>query len=197
MSAQLPVTTWYLEMLDPAQLRRSRIPAPAPAIVRAEIPSPALNRFLYTSVGGAWHWIDRLPWTWERWMQWLDRPEHQTWVMYVAGTPAGYFELEKQGEDVEIAYFGIAPDFIGRKLGGHLLTRTIDQAWAMGPKRVWVHTCTLDHPIALKNYQARGMTLYKEETALKEVGVTPGPWAGALAPHPGPLPASGERGHNT
>jgi GNAT superfamily N-acetyltransferase len=178
------VTTWYLEMRDPALLRRSPVPAPAPQLVRAEIPSPALNRFLYTSVGGAWHWIDRLPWSWERWMQWLDRPEHQTWVMYVAGTPAGYFELEKQGDDVEIAYFGIAADFIGRKLGGHLLTRTIEQAWAMGARRVWVHTCSLDHPVALKNYQARGMTVYKEESVQKDVGVAPGPWPGAEAPRP-------------
>ena len=177
-----PVTTWYLEMLDPAQLRRSRVPTPAPAIVQAEIPSPALNRFLYTSVGGAWHWIDRLSWTWAQWLAWLDRPELQTWVMHVAGTPAGYFELEKQGDDVEIAYFGIAPDFIGRKLGGHLLTRTIEQAWAMGPRRVWVHTCTLDHPAALANYKARGMDLYKEETVMKDVAATPGPWPGAQAP---------------
>ena len=189
-----PVTTWCLEMRDPAQLRRAPVPSPAPQIVRAEIPSPALNRFLYTSVGGAWHWTDRLPWTWENWMRWLDRPEHQTWVMYVSGTPAGYFELNRQGDDVEIAYFGITPAFIGRGLGGHLLTRSIEQAWAMGPKRVWVHTCTLDHPAALKNYQARGMTLYQEETALKNVGTTPGPWPGADAPHPGPLPASGEKG---
>ena len=174
------VRTWFLEMLDPAQLRPAAVPESAPKIVRAQIPSPALNRFLYTSVGGDWHWTDRLPWTWERWMQWLARPGHQTWVMYVEGTPAGYFELDKQADDVEIAYFGIAPPFIGRKLGGHLLTRTIEQAWAMGARRVWVHTCSLDHPVALLNYRARGMTIYQEETVLKEVGAAPGPWPGAI-----------------
>jgi GNAT superfamily N-acetyltransferase len=180
MTVPVPVTTWYLEMHDAAQLRRSRIPEPAPAIVRAEIPSPALNRALYISVGGAWHWVDRLPWTWSQWLKWLDRPELQTWIMYVAGTPAGYFELEKQADDqVELAYFGIAPDFLGRKLGGHLLGVAIKEAWAMGAKRVWVHTCTLDHPAALANYKARGMTVYKEETVLKMVAATPGPWPGA------------------
>ena len=178
-----PVTTWYLEMLAPEQLRPARVPDPAPQIVRAEVPSPALNRFLYTGVGGAWHWVDRLPWTWDRWMQWLDRPTHQTWVMYVAGTPAGYFELDRQGDDVEIAYFGVMPQFIGRKLGGHLLTRTLEQAWAMGPRRVWVHTCSLDHPHARANYEARGMKLYQEETAMKDVAdAPPGPWPGADAP---------------
>lgn len=189
-----PVTTWYLELRSPAQLHRAAVPEPAPQIVRAEIPSPALNRFLYTSIGGDWHWLDRLPWTWQRWMQWLDRPELQTWVMYVSGTPAGYVELEKQGDDVEIAYFGVAREFIGRKLGGHLLSVGIERAFAMGAKRVWVHTCSLDHPMALANYRARGMTCYREEGTEKEVVETPGPWPGATAaPHPSPLPASGAR----
>jgi GNAT superfamily N-acetyltransferase len=177
------VTRWYLEMRSPAQLRRSPVPDPAPAIVRAEVPSPALNRFLYTSIGGGWHWTDRLPWTWAQWMKWLDRPELQTWVMYVSGTPAGYFELEKQPDNqVELAYFGIAQPFIGKKLGGYLLTVALDQAWAMGAQRVWVHTCTLDHAAALANYRSRGMTVFKEETEMKNVGATPGPWPGADAP---------------
>lgn len=184
-AAPRPVTTWSLEMRDPAQLRRSAAPDPEPALVQAKLPSPALNRFLYTSVGGDWHWVDRLPWTWERWMQWLDRPEHQTWVMYLEGTPAGYFELEKQGRDVEIAYFGIARQFLGRKLGGWLLTRTIEQAWAFGgerAERVWVHTCSLDHPIALANYKARGLVVFREETVEKPVAAAaPEPWPGASA----------------
>lgn len=185
-NAPRPVTTWHLEMREPGQLRRAAVPQPAPQIVRAEMPSPALNRFLYTSVGGPWHWRDRLPWTWARWMQWLDRPEVQTWVMYVSGTPAGYFELEQQaGGNVEIAYIGVAPDFLGRRLGGHLLTVSIETAWSLGAQRVWVHTCTLDHPAALSNYRARGMTVFKEETELKDVADTPpGPWPGADAPLP-------------
>lgn len=184
MAAELrPVTTWSLEMRDASQLRRARAPDPVPQLVQAKIPSPALNRFLYTSIGGDWHWVDRLPWSWERWMRWLNRPEHQTWVLYVDGTPAGYFELEKQaGGDVEIAYFGIAKGFIGRGLGGWLLTRTIEQAWAFGATRVWVHTCSLDHPMALNNYRARGMSVFKEETAMKPVAAAaPGPWPGAHA----------------
>lgn len=174
------VTRWYLEMNSPSALMASPAPEPAPPIVRAEVPSPALNRFLYTSIGGDWHWTDRLPWTWDQWMRWLDRPEQQTWVMYVSGTPAGYFELEKQpGDQVELAYFGLAPQFVGRRLGGHLLTVALQKAWALGARRVWVHTCTLDHAAALANYKARGMKVYKEETEMKSLGATPGPWPGA------------------
>lgn len=175
------VTTTYLEMRDPAQLRPARLPSPAPLILQAEIPSPALNRFLYSAVGGDWHWTDRLSWRYARWLQYLDRPQVQTWVLYERGTPAGYIELEAQeGGDVEIAYFGLIREFIGRGLGGHLLSVGIERAWAMpGTRRIWVHTCTLDGAQALANYRARGMTVYKTESVDKDVPDTPGPWPGA------------------
>ncbi|MGH8457617.1 MAG: GNAT family N-acetyltransferase [Stenotrophobium sp.] len=165
-------------MRDAAQLRPARMTQPAPLILRAELPSPAFNRFLYTAVGGGWHWTDRLGWSPERWMQYLDRPQLQTWVMYAQGSPAGYVELEAQdGGDVEIAYFGLLPQFIGRGLGGHLLTAAIERAWAMpGTRRVWVHTCSLDAANARANYEARGMTLYKTETAERDISPTPGQW---------------------
>ena len=179
-----PVTTWYLEMRDRAAHARAPSPDPAASLVRAEIPSPALNRFLYTSVGGDWHWVDRLPWTWAQWMNWLDTPDVQTWVLYLRGTPAGYCELQRQAAgDVEIAYFGLLPQFTGRGLGKYLLSETIERAWDMGAQRVWVHTCSLDHASALANYKARGMTQYKEVTVMKDVPEqTPGPWPGAQAP---------------
>src|SRR5205085_12689870 len=102
---------------------------PTATFVRAEIPSPPLNRFLYTSVGGAWHWQDRLPWTWAQWLSWLDTPDVETWVLSVHGTPAGYCELQRQsGGDVEIAYFGLLPKFTGRGLGKYLLSETIERA---------------------------------------------------------------------
>jgi GNAT superfamily N-acetyltransferase len=177
------VTTWYLQMHAPSELKRARVPSPEPLILRAQAPLPMLNRFLYTAVGGHWHWRDRLPWTYARWMEWLDRPELQTWVLYHRGTPAGYVELEKQqGDDVEIAYFGLMKEFIGHGLGGHLLTVAIDRAWEMGAQRVWVHTCSLDADAALANYQARGLRLYKEEVRdVEPLGPADGPWAGAGA----------------
>jgi GNAT superfamily N-acetyltransferase len=178
------VTTYYLEMTDPAALR----PAPARRadfeIRRAEIPSPELNRFLYTAVGGDWYWTDRLPWSYRQWLAYLDRPELQTWVGYAAGNPAGYFELEAQsGRAVEIAYFGLLPVFVGQGLGGALLTAAVERAWAMKAARVWLHTCTLDHPSALTNYQRRGFRIYREEVTAKDAPEpSPGPWPGAREP---------------
>lgn len=177
------VTTWYLETLAPAQLRRARVPQPEPLIMQARTPLPMLNRFLYTAVGGHWFWRDRLSWSYARWMSWLDRPELQTWVLYAEGTPAGYIELEYQNDgDVEIAYFGLMREFTGRGLGGHLLTRGIEQGWAMGARRIWVHTCSLDGPAALANYEARGMRQYHAEHHTVDRPETPdGPWPGWAA----------------
>jgi GNAT superfamily N-acetyltransferase len=174
------VTTYYLEMTDPSLLRPPRTRSEEVEIRRAEIPSPELNRFLYTAVGGGWYWIDRLAWSLARWREWLSRPEVETWVASVRGTPAGYFELERQPCDqVELVYFGLIPRFVGLGIGGALLAAAIGRAWEMGTKRVWVHTCSLDHPRALEAYRKHGFRLYREEVAEQELpDRTPGPWPG-------------------
>ena len=175
------VTTYYLEMHDPRDLRPRRSSDPAIAMVHVQPPMPELNRFFYTAVGADWWWIDRLSWPYQRWLEYLKRPELETWMLTVAGVPAGYFELERQsGDDVEVAYFGLLPQFVGKGLGGHLLTCAIERGWGIGARRVWLHTCTLDHPQALANYQARGLRLYKQETRVEELPArSPGPWPGA------------------
>jgi GNAT superfamily N-acetyltransferase len=178
---EVEVTTWSLELRQPSELRPSAPPDLELALVQAKYPSAELGRFLYTAVGGDWYWTDRLAWSPERWLEWLSRTQIETWVAYLEGTPAGYFELDgSSGSEVEIAYFGLLPGFIGVKLGGWLLTRAIARAWEMGPERVWVHTCSLDGPNALANYQARGMRVFKVETNVQELPVEPpGPWPGA------------------
>ena len=146
----IEVTTWYLEMTAPGDLRPKRSARADLALARIDAPMPELNRFFYTAVGGGWYWIDRLPWTWSQWLEYLARPELETWILSAAGQPAGYFELERQAEgDVEIVYFGLLPRFLGQGLGGWLLTAAVERAWEGGARRVWLHTCSLDHPTAL------------------------------------------------
>jgi GNAT superfamily N-acetyltransferase len=160
------VTTYYLEMTSPGELRPSANPAESCEVRRAEIPCPELNLALYQAVGRDWHWRDRLAWSQEEWRRYVHRPEFQTWLGFVSGTPFGYFELERQaGKDVEIRIFGLLPSFLGQGLGGYLLTEAIRRAWDMDARRVWVHTCTLDHPVALANYKARGLRLYDEQVS--------------------------------
>jgi GNAT superfamily N-acetyltransferase len=186
------VTTWYLEQTDPADLRAASPPAVPVAVTRAELVSPELSRYLYTAVGGDWFWIDRLSWSWRQWHDWLDRPGVETWLALVDGTPAGYVELDGHCDgEVELAYFGLLRSFVGKGIGGHLLTVAVQQAWSLAERwrgreqtrRVWVHTCTLDGPAALSNYRARGLQLYRTETETVELPPEPpGPWPGAHRP---------------
>jgi len=160
----IEITTYYLEMVNPEE-PRSVPPVDYPLrIEQVKIPSPEFNRFLYRSVGGDWYWVDRLNWNYERWLTYLDRPTLETWVAYSCGTPAGYLELELQpNNNVEILCFGILKQFMGKRLGGHLLSVGVERAWAIGGKRVWLRTSSLDSPHALPNYQSRGFQIYKQE----------------------------------
>jgi ribosomal protein S18 acetylase RimI-like enzyme len=175
------VTTWYLEMRRPEELRARAAPGPEVTVLRAEIPSPEFSRFLYTAVGGDWRWTGRLRWNYDQWLRYLERPEVETWVAYVSGTPAGYVEMmEHDANEVEIVQFGLLPRFIGRGIGGYLLSVGTQRAWARGARRVWLHTCSHDGPHAVPNYQARGFRIYHEEKICKLLPVTPmGPWPGS------------------
>jgi GNAT superfamily N-acetyltransferase len=178
------VTTWFLQMTDPAQLAEAPEPDPELEIRQAELPSPELSRMLYTAVGSDWYWTDRRGWSWERWRAWLARPELETWVAWVRGTPAGFAELERQDDAVELVSFGLLPAFIGRGLGPRLLDFALRRAWSHGPQRVWVHTCSLDGPAALRTYEARGLEIYDERTHLQDLPGPLEPWPGAERPKP-------------
>lgn len=158
--------TTYLEMQSPKDLRPKALADSRFTVLQATVPQWQFNRFLYQTVGEPWGWRDKLPWTEQEWRAYVEDPALRTFGAFYDGSPAGYFEL-KQHDDrsVEIAYFGLMPAFIGKGLGGHLLTRAIEEGWALMPARLWVHTCTLDHQGALPNYLARGFKIYKTETA--------------------------------
>jgi GNAT superfamily N-acetyltransferase len=158
------IITFYLEMLSPGDFRARWSARLELAFTRVAHPSPDLNRFFYATVGAAYHWGDRLRWTQADWMRYLDRQALQTWVLSEHGAPAGYCEFEAQDAgSVEIAYLGLLPQWVGKRIGAHLLSVAVDRAWRFPAQRVWVHTCTLDHPHALQNYIDRGFRLFREE----------------------------------
>lgn len=155
----------YLEMTSPSELRGARTSDPAACVERMEGCPASFFRYLYAEVGRAYAWVDRLPWTDDQIRAHLADPAVSVWLLTVRGAPAGYFELNSGGDGaVEIAYFGLLPEFIGRGYGKHLLTEAVEQGWALGGRRVWLHTCSLDDPAALPNYRARGFRPYHEET---------------------------------
>ena len=91
-------------------------------------------------------------------------------VLHVDGTPAGFAELDRRnGDDLELVQFGLMPGFLGQGLGRYFLAWTIDRVWSYRPRRLWLHTCTLDHPAALPNYQKAGFTVYKQERITRDV----------------------------
>ena len=155
------VTIWYLEMHKPEELRAKVLPSNT-QLIKFGIPLPAMNRFFYMEVGKKWQWTTRESWTEEQWGDWTDSEVNQTWMLLYQGTPAGYFELNTHEKEVELAYFGLLPPFLAKGLGGGLLSAAVENAWRAETNRVWVHTCSFDHPNALKNYQARGFQIYRE-----------------------------------
>ena len=127
-----------------------------------------LNKFFYKNVGKNHHWVDRLVWTEQQWIGYVSDKKVKTYVLKVKGDFAGYFELilHLKKNEVEIAYLGLLEEYQNQKLGSYLLSSAIKNSFLNKPKRVWVHTCSLDHQNALKNYIARGMKIFKTETVL-------------------------------
>lgn len=154
---------YYLEQHSRSQLKDK--PKPDELIVReCTIKQWMYNRFLYQWVGHLWHWHDKLSWSDEQWQRYAEADELRTWVAYVGGSPAGYYELLRQDDGVvQIMYFGLGEAFLDRGYGGYLLSHALEQAWAWDAARVDVNTCSRDHPAALANYQARGMIVVRTE----------------------------------
>lgn len=154
----------YFVMRSPASLIPVRSTPPHARVERLGACPPAFYRWLYAEVGGPYRWTDRTPWSDAQIRAHLARTAISVWLLTVSASPAGYFELEQHADgSVEIAYFGLLQDFVGQGLGGWLLTRAAQEAWAAQASRVWLHTCTFDHPAAAPNYIARGFAVDREE----------------------------------
>jgi hypothetical protein len=125
-----------------------------------------LNKFFYKNIGKKHKWIDRLVWTEEQWIDYVSNTNVKTYIFKFKDDLAGFFELISHVEkkEVEIAYFGLLEEFQNKKLGLYLLSQAIQKSFNGSTERVWVHTCSLDHKNALKNYIARGMKIFKTET---------------------------------
>jgi GNAT superfamily N-acetyltransferase len=163
--SRVEVVRTYLELVDRDALRAAPSPDPRARVERVHDCPPSFFRWLYAEVGRRYHWRDRLGWTDVEARERLSDPAVTLHLLSVAGAPAGYFELQGHGDgSVEIAYFGLLPEFLGRGLGGYLLGEAVRAAWARGASRVWLHTCTLDDPAALPNYLARGFRAFRTET---------------------------------
>jgi GNAT superfamily N-acetyltransferase len=160
-AALLDDVVTYLEMTE--RPTRPTVPRPIAklALMRAEACTVSFYRYLYAAVGEKWLWFERRTWSDQKLADTIRRPSTEISVLYLGGTPAGYYELDRGNpEEVELAYFGLVADFIGRGLGPWLLDQAIDAAWTGPTRRFWVHTCTFDHPKAISLYQRAGFRVY-------------------------------------
>ncbi|MBD1174453.1 GNAT family N-acetyltransferase [Pelagibacterales bacterium SAG-MED01] len=162
------IERYYLEINSLKELKSSEIFSKEYSIKVVEPADFQLNKFFYKMVGKKHQWLDRLTWTDKQWVDYTSDKKIKTYILKKKNDLVGYFELilHKDQNEVEIAYLGLLQEFHNQKLGSYLLSSAIKNSFLEQPKRVWVHTCSLDHKNALKNYLSRGMKVFKKEFLL-------------------------------
>ena len=159
----------YLEIKSLEDFKEVKISSQNSSVELVNPKDFQLNKFFYKNIGKNCQWVDRLVWTDLNWIEYVSNENLYTYILKEKNEIAGYFELlfNESSKETEIAYFGILEEYFGKKFGGYLLSEAIKNSFILGSRRVWVHTCSLDHENALKNYLARGMKIFKTETLIR------------------------------
>ena len=159
----------YLEIRSIKNLKSKKKPSDKVSLELSDRKNFKLNKFLYKQIGKKHQWIDRLVWQDKDWIKLVSDENLKTYILKQDENLVGYFELIFNQNECEIAYLGILEEYIGKSLGGYLLSEAIKIAFQEKVKRVWVHTCSLDHENAISNYKARGMRVFKNEELKRKV----------------------------
>jgi len=162
----IDITITSLEMLSHPVRGPARAPSlSAPVmLLRANQPTISFYRYLYNTIGQDWLWYERRQMSDKTLSEIIHDKKVFVNVLYFGGVPAGYAELDTRFFPIiEVAYLGLLPEFIGRGLGRYIVDWAVDAAWSLNPTRVWIHTCTLDHPAALRTYQKAGFAPFQQE----------------------------------
>jgi len=167
---RLETVVTFLEM----KARPAAIPPPQPkgkiALLRALDPPVHFYRYLYDAIGRDYHWVDRKRMSDAELRTTLVEERNELYVLYAEGCPAGMAELDfRDAASANIAYFGLIPEYVGRKLGYFFLYHAAMNAWAKPISKLLVNTCTLDHPRALPLYQRLGFVPYSREERFIEL----------------------------
>ena len=156
----------YLEIYSLRELNETNNPSNELVLELIDPPNFQLNKFFYREIGKNHRWLDRLAWNDKEWIEYTTNNNTKTYILKKKNDLVGYFELifHIDKNETEIAYLGVLEEYLNKKLGSYLLSCAIMKSFLKNPKRVWVHTCSLDHKNALNNYLSRGMKIFKKET---------------------------------
>lgn len=164
MGRKIETTVTYLSMTE-RHVYHVPVPKGQIALLRAHDIPVHFYRYLYDVVGRDYVWVFRKQMSDEELSGVLASPDTEVYVLYLDGVPAGFAELDlSQPDTVDLAYFGLVPDFVGRKLGPYFLHQVIGLMWGHRRTTLTVNTCTLDHPRALATYQKAGFEAVRRET---------------------------------
>ncbi|MFW5761862.1 MAG: GNAT family N-acetyltransferase [Cyclobacteriaceae bacterium] len=159
----IKVTRTYLQLINKPALDFD-FPDKSVKILPVKNPTVDFYLYLYNAVGADINWVDRNLLPKDDLEKMICSPQVIIFVMYYQGHPAGYTELcRENGDSIELAYFGLLPKYRGKGLGKYLLNFTIEKAFQYYPRRLWLHTCNLDHPHALQNYIRRGFQVFDQK----------------------------------
>lgn len=158
---QISATVTYLAM----EARPKGPPPPPPllkaALLRSENPPVHFYRYLYDVIGRRYYWVERRLWSDEKLAALLSQEKIALYVLYLGGVPAGMGELDFREAGIgQLCYFGLTPEFTGRRIGPWFLHQIVELCWAEPITRLLVNTCTLDHKKALVTYQRAGFEVY-------------------------------------
>ncbi len=164
-AASVETVVTHLEMAAPPPVLPPRPVTPRLALMKADAIPLHFYRYLYATIGHDWLWVERLTLDDDALAERVQHEGIEIFVLYANGAPAGYFELDLAGGDiVDLVYFGLMPQWTGRKIGPWFLGCAISQAFSAGAERLTINTCTLDHPGALRLYQRIGFQAVRRET---------------------------------
>lgn len=162
------MTVWYLEQSRSDQKTDLGRPVPDSgpvlAIERLFEPELPYYRWLFNLVGQPWNWYSRNQLSDPALAEIIHDPRVEVLQLLRSGRLVGFAELDRrQDPEVELKFFGLIPTWTGCGLGGPMLSMILNRAWSTQTSRVWLHTCSDDHPAALKLYLSAGFRIFDQQ----------------------------------
>ena len=173
----------YLELRQPQPLPST--PTASDFAVR-QVTRPDLDwyRHIFRAIGEPWLWFSRLRMRDDDLRATVDDPAVEIYVLSNASVDCGLLEFDRrQMPDIEIAFFGVTPEMTGKGVGRALFRHCLPLAWQHQPARIWVHTCTVDHPAALAFYMKFGFVPYRRAVEIADDPRLTGDLPRTAAPH--------------